>query len=88
MSLIDRIGIDMGIKHSVEDGLRWAATHRLHYVDVRLDTSPEAFDAFTPERCAALRTQAEADGITIGLHTLSAANIAEYAPYVAEAVDH
>ena len=27
MSLIDRIGIDMGIKRSVEDGLRWAATH-------------------------------------------------------------
>ena len=54
MPLIDRIGIDIGIKHSVEDGLRWAATHGLHYVDFRLDTSPEAFDAFTPERCAAL----------------------------------
>jgi hypothetical protein len=26
MSLIDRIGIDIGIKHSVEDGRRWAAT--------------------------------------------------------------
>ena len=50
MQLIDRIGIDIGIKQSVEDGLRWAATHGLHYVDFRLDTSPEAFDAFTPER--------------------------------------
>ena len=88
MPLIDRIGIDIGIKHSVEDGLRWAAAHGLHYVDFRLDTGPEAFVAFTPERCAALRTQAEADGITIGLHTLSAVNIAEYAPYLAEAADH
>ena len=26
MPLIDRIGIDIGTKHSVEDGLRWAAT--------------------------------------------------------------
>jgi sugar phosphate isomerase/epimerase len=87
MPLIDRIGIDMGIKHSVEDGLRWAATHGLRYVDFRLDTGPAAFDAFTPERCAALRTQAEAAGITIGLHTLSAINMAEYAPYLAEAAD-
>jgi sugar phosphate isomerase/epimerase len=87
MQLIDRIGIDIGIKHSVEDGLRWAATHGLHYVDFRLDTGPEAFDAFTPERCAVLRTQAEGDGITIGLHTLSAVNIAEYSPHVAEAAD-
>ena len=26
MPLIDRIGIDMGTKHSVADGLRWAFT--------------------------------------------------------------
>ena len=30
MPLIDRIGIDIGIKHSTEDGLHWAATHGLH----------------------------------------------------------
>ena len=87
MPLLDRIGIDIGTKHSVEDGLRWAATHGLRYVDFRLDTGPEAFAAFTAERCATLRTQAEAAGITMGLHTLSAVNIAEYAPYLAEAAD-
>ena len=69
MPLIDRIGIDMGAKLSVEDGLRWAAAHGLRYVDFRLDTGPEAFAAFTPARCAALRTQAENAGITLGLHT-------------------
>ena len=52
MPLIDRIGIDMGAKLSVEDGLRWAAAHGLRYVDFRLDTGPEAFAAFTPARCA------------------------------------
>ena len=87
MQIIDRIGIDIGSKKSVEDGLSWAAAHGLHYVDFRLDTSPEAFVAFTAERCAAIRTCAEAAGITIGLHTLSAVNIAEYAPYLAEAAD-
>ena len=87
MPLIDRIGIDMGTKHSVEDGLRWAATHGRRYVDFRLDTGPEAFGAFTAERCAALRTQAEADEIIMGLHTFSAVNMAGYAPYLAEAAD-
>ena len=65
MQVTDRIGIDIGTKHSVEDGLRWAAAHGLRYVDFRLDTGPEAFDAFTAERCAALRIQAEAAGITL-----------------------
>jgi sugar phosphate isomerase/epimerase len=87
MALIDRIGIDLGIKTSVEEGLRWATAHGLRYVDFRLDTGPEAFAAFTPARCTAIRTQAEAAGITLGLHTLSAVNIAEYAPYLAEAAD-
>ena len=77
MQMLDRIGIDLGMKTSVEDVLRWAATHGLHYVDFRLDASPEAFVAFTPEHSAALRTQAEAAGITIGLHTRSAVKIAE-----------
>jgi sugar phosphate isomerase/epimerase len=87
MMMIDRIGIDIGVKKSVEDGLTWAAAHGLHYVDFRLDTSPDAFAAFTPERCDAIRARAEASGITIGLHTLSAVNIAEFSPYLAEAAD-
>jgi hypothetical protein len=29
MPLIDRLGMAMGTKHSIEDGLRWAATHGL-----------------------------------------------------------
>jgi sugar phosphate isomerase/epimerase len=88
MEIIDRIGIDIGVKKSVADGLSWAATHGLRYVDFRLDTSPDAFAAFTPTRCAAIRTRAEASGITIGLHTLSAVNIAEFSPYLSEAADH
>jgi hypothetical protein len=51
MPLIDRIGIDIGSKKSVEDGLLWAAAHGLHYVDFRLDTGLEAFDTVTAARC-------------------------------------
>jgi hypothetical protein len=43
MPLINPIGIDIGTKHSVADGLRWAAAHRLRYVGFRLDTGPGAW---------------------------------------------
>jgi sugar phosphate isomerase/epimerase len=87
MDIIDRIGIDMGVKMSLEDGLTWAATHGLHYVDFRLDTGPTSFAELTPARCNALREQAAQAGITIGLHSLSAVNIAEFSPHLAEAAD-
>jgi sugar phosphate isomerase/epimerase len=87
MEIIDRIGIDMGVKMSLEDGLTWAATHGLRYVDFRLDTGPTSFAELTPARCDALRQQAAQAGITIGLHSLSAVNIAEFSPHLAEAAD-
>lgn len=87
MEIVERIGIDIGAKKPLEDGLDWAAAHGLRYVDFRLDTHPQAFAAFTPARCEAIRARAAASGITIGLHTLSAVNIAEVAPYLAEAAD-
>ena len=87
MEIKDRIGIDMGVKLSLEDGLAWAATHALHYVDFRLDTSPTSFTELTPARCRTLRERAQQDGITIGLHTLSAVNMAEFSPHFAEAAD-
>lgn len=88
MTLIDRIGIDVGVKKSVEEGLEWAAENGLHYVDFRLETGPDSFAAFTPERCDAIRARAAASNITLGLHTLSAVNVAEYSPHLAEAADH
>jgi hypothetical protein len=69
MPLIDRIGINIGSKHAVEDGLRWTAAYGLHYVECQLETGPEACAAFTAERWVALRTRAEAAGMKMGLHT-------------------
>ncbi len=83
----ERIGIDIGVKKSVEDGLDWAEENDLHYVDFRLETGPDSFAALTPGRCAAIRQRAEAIGLTIGLHTLSAVNIAEFSPHLDEAAD-
>ena len=87
MTIKDRIGIDIGVKTSVEAGITWAAEHGVRYVDFRLDTGPDSFAAFTPARCEAIRDHADACGVTVGLHTLSAVNIAEFSPHLAEAAD-
>ncbi len=88
MDIKHRIGIDIGVKKSLEDGLTWAAENGIRYVDFRLETGPTSFAELTPERCGAIRDRADQAGITIGLHTLSAVNIAEFSPHLAEAADH
>lgn len=87
MTIKHRIGIDIGVKKAVEEGITWAAEHGIHYVDFRLETGPDSFAAFTLERCEAIRDHADASGVTIGLHTLSAVNIAEFSPHLAEGAD-
>lgn len=87
MSLRDRIGIDLGRKIRLEEGVALAAAHGVRFIDVQLDTGENAFDRFDAARCAAVRAACDQHGIQLGLHTASAVNVAEYAPLVAEAVD-
>lgn len=87
MTIKDRIGVDIGVKKSVEAGITWALENGVRYVDFRLETAPDSFAAFTPARCEAIRDHADASGVTIGLHTLSAVNIAEFSPHLAEGAD-
>jgi sugar phosphate isomerase/epimerase len=87
LTLRDRIGIDLGRKIRLEEGIALAAAHGVRFIDVQLDTGENAFDRFDDVRCAAIRQACERHGIQLGLHTASAVNVAEYAPIVAEAVD-
>ena len=87
MSLKDRIGIDIGRKLALEDAVEWAAAHEVRFVDIQLDTGPNALGTIVERRAAALRTSCERHGIHLGLHTASAVNVAEYAPYVGDAVE-
>jgi sugar phosphate isomerase/epimerase len=87
MNLRDRIGIDIGRRLKLEDGIEWAAKNGVRYVDIQLDTAANALTMFDDRRAEAVRTLCEKHGIRLGLHTLSAVNVAEYSPYVAEAVD-
>jgi sugar phosphate isomerase/epimerase len=87
MNLESRIGIDLGRKIKLEDGIEWAHQNGVQYVDCELDVAPNALPSFTPERCAVVRDKLKKYGVKLGLHTLSAVNTAEYSPFVSEAVD-
>jgi sugar phosphate isomerase/epimerase len=83
----DRIGIDVGRKLRLEDALDWAVRHDVRHIDVQLDTGDNAFTRFDAARAVAIRDTCERHGLHLGLHTLSAVNVAEYAPLVGDAVD-
>ncbi len=87
MALRDRIGVDVGRKLRLEDAVAWAAEHRVRFIDVQLDTGANALGTIDAARAAAVRAGCERHGIRLGLHTASAVNVAEYAPFVGDAVD-
>ena len=87
MDLKDRIGIDIGRRAKLEDGIEWAAKHGVKYIDIQLDTAANALTTFDDQRATGIRAACDKHGISLGLHTLSAVNVAEYSPYVADAVE-
>ena len=90
MTLRDRIGVDLGGRRPLEDGLAWAAAHDVHYVDASLEGAPghpNAAASWTPERVAGVRVTCERHAIHLGLHSSSGVNVAETAPFLSEAVD-
>jgi sugar phosphate isomerase/epimerase len=87
MSLRDRIGIDVGRRLVLEDAVEWAAEHQVRFIDIQLDTGDNALGTISGVRGARARALCEKHGVSLGLHTASAVNVAEYAPYVADAVE-
>src|ERR1700733_564566 len=87
MSLFDRIGIDVGRKLVLEDAVEWAAEHKVRYIDIQLDSGDNALGTISGIRGSRVRALCERHGVALGLHTASAVNVAEHAPYVADAVE-
>lgn len=87
MNLKDRIGVDIGRRAKLEDGIEWAGKNDVKFIDIQLDAGNNALTTFDDRRTAGVRALLDRYGITLGLHTLSAVNVAEYAPYISEAVD-
>jgi sugar phosphate isomerase/epimerase len=84
--LLDRIGVDINQKLPLEQAVDWAVQHRVPYIDLCLDQTPELLER-SSRRLARARKILEDNGIRIGLHTLSAVNIAETSPFAASAAD-
>ena len=87
MGLRERIGIDLGRKNKIEDGLAVAVKHGIRYLDLKIDVAPNAIETLTPERVKGIRDTCERHGIHVGVHTMSAVNTAEVAPHVRDGVE-
>lgn len=87
MTLRERIGIDLGRKLPVEEGIAWAGANAVRYVDAQVDIAPNALESFDEARCRAVRDACERHEVHLGLHTLSAVNTAEISPFLRDAVD-
>jgi sugar phosphate isomerase/epimerase len=83
----DRIGIDVGRKLPLEDAIDWAAQNHVGIIDIQLDTGANVVTSVDQPRAHAIRRSCDHQEIRLGLHTLSAVNVAEYAPLVSDAVD-
>ncbi|MCC2689614.1 MAG: hypothetical protein K0S21_2417, partial [Rhizobiaceae bacterium] len=87
MSLRERIGVDLGQRNKIEDGLDAAVKHGIRYLDLKIDVAPNAVETLSPERVKGIRDVCDKNGIHVGVHTMSAVNMAEVAPHVREGVD-
>ncbi len=87
MTLRSRIGIDLGRRVPIEEGILIAAKHGIPFIDAQMDIAPNAIESFDAARCARVREACEAHGIALGLHTLSGVNVAEFSPFLRDATD-
>lgn len=85
-SIKDRIGLDLNQRMGLESGIDLAIKEKIRFLNICLDPDPELLDPKSP-RLAEARKKLADNGITLGLHTLSAMNTAESSPFLAKAAD-
>ncbi len=86
-SLRDRIGVDLGQRNKIEDGLAAAVKHGIRYMDLKIDVAPNAMETLTPQRIKGIRDTCEKHDIHVGIHTASAVNMAEYSPDIRDGAE-
>jgi len=87
VSFRDRIGIDLGRRVPIEDGIAIATKNSIRYIDAQTDIAPNTLESFDNARCVAVRDACAAKDIHLGLHTLSGVNVAEISPFLRDATD-
>ena len=86
-NLEKRIGVDVGRRAKLEDGLTWAAVNEVFYIDIQLDSGANAMETFDEARCESVKEMCQSHNIHLGLHTLSGVNMAEYSNFFRQAED-
>src|ERR1700688_4648956 len=86
-NLRNKIGIDFGQRNKIEDWIEVAIRHGVRFLDLKIDVAPNAIETLTDERVTAIRAACEQHDIHVGIHTMSAVNVAEVAPHVRDGVD-
>ncbi|HEY0582729.1 MAG TPA: sugar phosphate isomerase/epimerase family protein [Chloroflexota bacterium] len=86
MDLKYRMGTGPG-GPNIEDGMVWAAANDFHFLDFNADHGANALSTWDDERVRKVRALAEQHDLKLGIHTLSAVNVAEFSPFLSEAVD-
>jgi sugar phosphate isomerase/epimerase len=83
----ERFGFAARSRVPVEELVRWAAEHRFTSLDFNADFAPNGLGDFDDTRAAGVRALGDRSGVTLALHSSSAVNTAEVAPFVSAAVD-
>lgn len=86
MNFRDRLGFDSGNRR-LEEAIEWAVVNGFHYLDFNADAGPNRLSNWSDERVRAVRDSCERHAIHMGIHPSSAVNMAEFSPFVSEAVD-
>ena len=77
----------MGKQVAFEVARIWAVESDIKLINLGLDGPANGPATLTDRRAARIREKAATEGVTPGLHTLSAVNMAEDSPFVRDAVD-
>ena len=83
-ALWSRMGVDINQKLKLEPAIDWAIANDVPYIDLCLDPGPRASPGPIRRGWQRGRERLEREGIKLGLHTLSAVNIAEMSPIVSK----
>ena len=86
MKFRDKIGCSTK-RDSLEDALNWAAAKDYHFLEFNADREPNHLFSWSDERVKGIRETCDRENVHIGLHSLSAVNVAEFSPYLSEAID-
>ncbi|MEM7775038.1 MAG: sugar phosphate isomerase/epimerase family protein [Pseudomonadota bacterium] len=87
MAFRHRIGVDLGRRVAIEEGIEWAVANDVKYFDAQIDIAPNAMERFDDATCARIKETCATHGLHLGLHTLSGVNIAEVSPLLRDATD-